>query len=265
MREAEDAAAIDAPPDFHRAAQPGWCLGAALTAAGNPERGAATMLEAFGGATMPLVIPAERPAAAADLVEAQLAAGDLAGARESLTHGRAAALEARTYWAATTIARAESAVLLAEGRADEAVGAARRPDETDWPRADDAPLASALARLAEGRALAAAGEKAAAIAALTEAEAALDSFGAVRRRDEAVRELRRLGHRVVRAARDGADGPLTAREREIAELVAGGRTNREVAEQLVLSSKTVEAHLRNIYAKLGVRSRVELARRVSVR
>ncbi|HEX5619978.1 MAG TPA: helix-turn-helix transcriptional regulator, partial [Solirubrobacteraceae bacterium] len=85
-------------------------------------------------------------------------------------------------------------------------------------------------------------------------------------RDEAVRELRRLGHRVVRPARDGDDGPLgalTARAREIAMLVADGRTNREVAEQLVLSAKTIEAHLRNIYAKLGVRSRVELARAVA--
>ena len=42
--------------------------------------------------------------------------------------------------------------------------------------------------------------------------------------------------------------------------MAAGRTNREVAEQLVLSPKTIEAHLRNIYAKLDVRSRVELAR-----
>ncbi len=106
---------------------------------------------------------------------------------------------------------------------------------------------------------------------MSDAEAMLDGFGALRRRDEAVRELRKLGHRVVRAARDGTDGPLgalTAREREIALLVAGGRTNREVAEQLVLSAKTIEAHLRNIYAKLGVRSRVELAReaeRASVR
>ena len=56
---------------------------------------------------------------------------------------------------------------------------------------------------------------------------------------------------------------LTAREREIAELVAAGRTNREVAEQLVLSARTIEAHLRNIYGKLGVRSRVELARAVA--
>jgi len=56
---------------------------------------------------------------------------------------------------------------------------------------------------------------------------------------------------------------LTAREREIAELVAAGRTNREIAEQLVLSTRTIEAHLRNVYAKLGVRSRVELARDLS--
>jgi len=105
------------------------------------------------------------------------------------------------------------------------------------------------------------GEKAPAVAALIEAEATLAGFGAQRWRDEAVRELRRLGHRVRRAGGD-ADGALTDREQEIAELVAAGRTNREVAEQLVLSPKTIEAHLRNIYAKLGVRSRVELARMV---
>ena len=103
------------------------------------------------------------------------------------------------------------------------------------------------------------------MAALIAAESALDGFGAARWRDEAVRELRALGHRVRRPARDatpGTLGPLTSREREIADLVAAGRTNREVAEQLVLSAKTIEAHLRNIYAKLGVRSRVELSREV---
>ena len=106
----------------------------------------------------------------------------------------------------------------------------------------------------------AAGERDAAREALIEAESAFDGYGALRLRSEATRELRRLGHRVVRAAAAPAGGPLTAREREIAELVAAGRTNREVAEQLVLSPRTIEAHVRNIYGKLGVRSRVELAR-----
>jgi DNA-binding NarL/FixJ family response regulator len=81
----------------------------------------------------------------------------------------------------------------------------------------------------------------------------------LRRRSQAARELRRLSHRVLRPAAATPDG-LTAREREIADLIAAGRTNREVAGQLVLSTRTIEAHVRNIYAKLGVRSRVELAR-----
>jgi DNA-binding NarL/FixJ family response regulator len=64
--------------------------------------------------------------------------------------------------------------------------------------------------------------------------------------------------------RDGRQrgDPLTAREREIAELVASGRTNREIAEELVLSTRTIEAHLRSIYGKLEVRSRVELTRAI---
>jgi pimeloyl-ACP methyl ester carboxylesterase/DNA-binding CsgD family transcriptional regulator len=54
---------------------------------------------------------------------------------------------------------------------------------------------------------------------------------------------------------------LSAREAEVLELVAGGGTNAEVAEQLVLSVRTVERHLLNAYTKLGVRSRTEAAAR----
>ena len=71
--------------------------------------------------------------------------------------------------------------------------------------------------------------------------------------------MRRLGHRVHRPSPE-TDSGLTEREREIARLVAAGHTNREVASLLVLSTRTIESHLRNIFAKLGVRSRVELTR-----
>jgi DNA-binding NarL/FixJ family response regulator len=53
--------------------------------------------------------------------------------------------------------------------------------------------------------------------------------------------------------------PLTSREREIAELVAEGLSNRQIALQLVISKRTVDAHIEHIYAKLGFSSRVQLA------
>ena len=53
---------------------------------------------------------------------------------------------------------------------------------------------------------------------------------------------------------------LTAAEQRVAALVAEGRTNREVAAALFLGERTVASHLTHIYAKLGIRSRTELAR-----
>jgi DNA-binding CsgD family transcriptional regulator/tetratricopeptide (TPR) repeat protein len=255
LRHGEQAAQEDTRPDFYAAGQPGWCLGAALTAAGNPDRAVRVMLDAFGGHELARVLPADRPAAAADLIEAQLALGDIAAAEAALARADAVATRAGTLPAIAVTGIARAAVLLARGRPQEAVPAAVAAREA----AAEAPLMSARALLAEGQARAAAGDRRAAVRALAAAEAALDGFGALRRRDEAARELRRLGHRVLRPARTADEGPLTGREREIAELVAAGRTNREAAEQLVLSTRTIEAHLRNIYGKLDVRSRVELA------
>jgi DNA-binding CsgD family transcriptional regulator/tetratricopeptide (TPR) repeat protein len=259
LRHGREAAETGAPPGFHAAGQPGWCLGAALTAAGNPEQAVEAMSQAFGGPALAEVLPVQRPLAAGDLVEGQLACGDIAAAEETVARGEAAASRGGTAWAAAVTALARAAVLRARERPREAVAACGAARES----AAGAPLLSARARLAHGQALAAAGDRRAAVEALVDAEAGFDRFGARRRRDEAVRELRRLGHRVLRPAREGSAGPLaplTAREREIAELVSAGRTNREIAEQLVLSTRTIEAHLRNIFGKLGVRSRVELTR-----
>ena len=53
--------------------------------------------------------------------------------------------------------------------------------------------------------------------------------------------------------------PLTAREREVALLAAGGRSSRDIADRLYLSTRTVETHLARVYRKLGITTRSELA------
>jgi DNA-binding NarL/FixJ family response regulator len=60
--------------------------------------------------------------------------------------------------------------------------------------------------------------------------------------------------------REGPQDPLTPREREVVKLVAEAFTNRQIAETLRVSEKTVESHRANVLAKLGMRDRVELAR-----
>jgi DNA-binding CsgD family transcriptional regulator len=71
-------------------------------------------------------------------------------------------------------------------------------------------------------------------------------------------------HRRTRRGTPSATGvaSLTERERQVAALVVDRRTNPEIATELFLSRKTVETHLRNIFRKLDVASRVELARAV---
>jgi len=93
-------------------------------------------------------------------------------------------------------------------------------------------------------------------AATEEALAIFVRIGAVPWIDAARAELARLPGR---RPSDGAE--LTNAEAAIAALVAAGRTNREVAAELMLSVRTIEATLTRIYEKVGVRSRAELAAR----
>jgi DNA-binding CsgD family transcriptional regulator len=82
-----------------------------------------------------------------------------------------------------------------------------------------------------------------------------DGIGAERWAARARSELGAVG------GRTRAEG-LTAAERRVATLVGEGMTNREVAAALFLQERTVASHLTHVYAKLGVRSRTELARRL---
>ena len=101
---------------------------------------------------------------------------------------------------------------------------------------------------------------------LRRAERELGVCGSLRVRDETRRELRRLGARAEprgpAAEGDSGLGSLTKRELEIATLATDRKTNREIAAELFLSGKTVESHMRHIFQKLGVSSRVEVARAI---
>ncbi|WP_034278299.1 AAA family ATPase [Haloechinothrix halophila] len=93
---------------------------------------------------------------------------------------------------------------------------------------------------------------------LIEAAQVFDDLDAHRWRDHARRELRACGYPVDRPS-DGASSELTPQQGRIAELVAEGATNREIAATLFISHRTVDHHLRNIFERLNIRSRVELA------
>jgi DNA-binding CsgD family transcriptional regulator len=107
-------------------------------------------------------------------------------------------------------------------------------------------------------------DRAEAVETLRRAQATFDACGAVWRRDRVRRMLRSLGGRGRRAATAGLGASaLTPRERDVARLAAEGLTARAIAERLFISERTVETHLANVYAKLGLHSKVELVRRAS--
>ena len=114
--------------------------------------------------------------------------------------------------------------------------------------------------------LLASGDRAAATAAYRRAAERAEAAGAPTVRRLADQGLRALGERPWRrgatSAASGGASALSGREREVAELVALGATNVEIASRLFLSRKTVEHHVSNALAKLGLHSRAELAAHV---
>jgi DNA-binding CsgD family transcriptional regulator len=117
------------------------------------------------------------------------------------------------------------------------------------------PFGAARAQLALGSVRRRARQKSPARAATAVALEAFESLGATGWSEKARAELGRIGGRT-------REEGLTAAERRVATLVAEGRTNREIAAALFLGERTVASHLTHIYAKLGVRSRTELASRL---
>jgi DNA-binding CsgD family transcriptional regulator len=192
------------------------------------------------------------------LVRAALAVGDADEAARfaEVLERRALAHDLPLGQARARSARAE--IALAAGDADSAAQLAlEAAAEQERLRSQVDALPS---RLCAGRALALLGRRDEAEAQLRAVAEEAERCTAWRFRDEAAAELRRLGVRLRTAAsRAPGSEELTAREQEIAALVAQGRSNKQVAAELFLSEKTVEHHLSRAYAKLGVRSRTELA------
>ena len=117
------------------------------------------------------------------------------------------------------------------------------------------PFERARTLLAQGSTLRRARKLAAARTSLTSALAGFGELGAALWVEKARAELARIGGRAPSLE------DLTPSEQRVAQLVAEGGTNKEVAAALVLSERTVEYHLSHVYRKLGVRSRSELARK----
>ena len=217
---------------------PGLALGTARLAVGELER-AAELLYRVGGEQLEHMVPVERCFDWEELVLLELRRGDLARAEAHAAACEADAARIGLRLPAALAKRGRAAVQLAQG--DHAAAAASARASVEDADAIGAGLQAAYSRVLLGQVLAAAGERDEAIAVLRAAERALDGFASIRPRDEARRELRRLGARTeVRGPATRADSgvdALTKREREIAELVTDRKTNRQIAATLFLSTR----------------------------
>jgi ATP/maltotriose-dependent transcriptional regulator MalT len=243
----------------------GVATAAALLETGNPGRAVDILLRSSGGEELLLIPGVWRARSLELLTRCWLALGRPREAARAASLAETVAARLTLRVARSMADRALAAVALATGTPDvaaqHALASAVTADEVGTP------VDAALSRTLAGRALARAGERDRAIAQLGQAAEVFHACGALRYRAAAEFELRRLGQRIHRRTKPGDPHKsgvqsLTSRELEIARLVVDRRTNPEIAEALFLSPKTVETHLRHLFHKLDVSSRVEVARAI---
>ncbi len=214
-------------------------------------------LTAGGGASIPMVTSmAWWP----PLIASLIALGDLQVAGEQIAALRDAAGLRRLDLAARSDGLA-ARLAAARGEADEA--ASCFADATAGWSDDDPVLDRAELDAAHGRFLLATGHRRAGLDRLLDALRTFEALGASPYVARTSSELALAG---VRAGGSRTEAPLdlTERERDVAALVAQGRTNKQVAAELYISAKAVEYHLGNIFPKLGIRSRHEIRDHIGV-
>jgi DNA-binding NarL/FixJ family response regulator len=187
------------------------------------------------------------------LVEVHLAAGAVEPAARTADQLSECAARHRSDYLVATAALARGLVGGATGQDDACAGLTEALAAFARARM---PLEAARSRFELAAALAADRPE----VAIAEARAALDAFDrlqAARQADAAAALLRSLGARTASAR--GTGEIMTRREAEILDLLGHGLSNPEIADRLYISRKTVEHHVGNILAKLGLRSRAEAA------
>jgi ATP/maltotriose-dependent transcriptional regulator MalT len=217
---------------------------------GEHAAGVETMVRLCGGPDLPLIGGSWRALPLERLALGQLALGRRADAERTVRLAQEIAEATGQRHPEALAKRAAAALALDAGEHARAAELALRSAVV--AESIGARLEAARARTLAGRALAAAGETDRAVAELERAASELDACGAHRYRDHAEQELGRLGRRRHRRTRPGStDGTgvetLTERELQVARLIVARRTNAQIAAELFLSRKTVEAHVRNLF------------------